>query len=697
MTLLNPEGVGLNPITNKVFSDRYRELAKFWTKLPAYKKAHQVIDGIKNDQVILITSYPGSGKTLLTPRYALEALEYKGKVGLSMPKQILTVSNASFQAEILDVELGRDIGYLYRGSPKNFNKPTNKLVYSTHGVIVSKVLRDPELREFDVIIIDEVHERSMEVDFLLYLLRQTCQMRPDFKLVVMSATVNQDLFAQYFRDFKYKHIDVGGERNYPVESIFLQENLKEDEYANKGFEIIKEIIDRGDEGDIMFFITSVQEAYNICRRITETFPDVLCIEVYSGISDEVRQLVQDKELFKAKYPDKNRKIVLATNVAESSLTVDGIKFVIDSGYELSSGYDYRKRSRTLSRRLISQAQAKQRMGRSGRTGPGKCYHLYTESTFERKMDKYPQPSIRTDNIVGECLGLLAQTHIKTTEQLKLTLDNFIEPPPRENVEISIEILEDLGLISQDEITSLGKIVADMKTDPQSGLALYISYHANCLREMVVVLSMLEASKGNLQELFNVPNALLDQSNTQDKKYVQKLKDKFDKARNKIGAKNDVVSILRIYSKYKDLKKINQNRFNTWLYESFLNLSTLEKAERIYYRMYNNIMKVLEGIDKIEFNFKQYNIEDRLGAALLVGYSDNLLRLSDDKKTYSSAYLDGIKLSKDSWYNFKKLPKVMLCLEVFTIQNQPQAMVCMEVTPGIKKVFQELSKVMTSKQ
>jgi len=188
--ILDPLGTNINPLNNLPYSDSYKELGKVWSSFPVYKAVNQHITDIKNNQIIIVTSKTGSGKTVLMPKYALHAFKYDAKIFITLPKIIITKAAAEFAAATLDVELGKGaVGYVYRGSPKSARSDNNKLTYGTDGTLIAMLLKDPKLSEFNVIIIDEIHERSLNIDFLILLIRETLKIRPLFKVILMSATM----------------------------------------------------------------------------------------------------------------------------------------------------------------------------------------------------------------------------------------------------------------------------------------------------------------------------------------------------------------------------------------------------------------------------------------------------------------------------------------------------------------------------
>ena len=531
--ILDPNGKNINPLNNKSYSEQYRKLSKIWSKFPAYDKAKDFIDIIKNNQVTLVVSGTGSGKTVLFPKYVLHALNYDAKIAITLPKQIITQSSAEFSAKTLDVELGQEVGYKYRGSSKNSYNKNTKLLYATDGTIVAKLLNDPSLQEFNAVIIDEAHERKVQIDFLLYLLKQTLKKRKDFKVIIMSATINNEIFQSYFNEFKFYNLNISGRTNYPIKSIFLDKQIKSSEYLKKGNDIITEILKKNENSDtnskdILFFITSSNEAFDVCKKIEvitnkNNLPNTYCIEVYSGMDKEKQLIAQDKDLYK-KEGSFDRKLVIATNVAESSLTIDGIKYVVESGYELLGTYDPVMKARKLERVYISHAQAKQRMGRAGRTEPGVCYHLYTEDFFNNKLKKFPDPDIRKQDITGECLKLLCTDYIQDVPKLINILTEFIEPPREPYIKLAINNLKKLGAINDNKITLIGKIMGDLNVDPIFGIALLHSSIYKCTYEIIDIIAIVTACRSNLANVFSNPNFILknNESLKEDRKEYQRV-------------------------------------------------------------------------------------------------------------------------------------------------------------------------------
>jgi len=673
--IFDPKGIKVNPFTGEKYSEEYKKLGKIWSNFPAYKMGKDIVKGINENQILLVISSTGSGKTVLVPKFVAHIFDYKKKIAITLPKQIVTYSSAEFAAKTLDVKLGEEVGYKYRGSPKNSMSEKTKLLYATDGTIVAKLLNDPLLKEFDAVIIDEAHERKTQIDFMLYMLREVIKKRPEFKLVIMSATINSDIFKLYFKDFKYKKIDVGGERNFPIKSIFINKYLEYEDRLEEGYKILENILITDDPKksgahDIIFFITSTNEAKDICQRLNTAINKekdrvcritcnggIFCVEVYSGMDKKRETLAKDKELYKesGKY---TRKVVISTNVAESSLTIDNIKYVIDLGHEIKGGYIPKYRAKVLDRQLITNAQAKQRMGRGGRTGPGICYHLYTKDEFNTVMEKFPQPDIRTSEISGDCLSLMRNKNVRTIDNLVKILQNFIEPPRDEYIHDAIDILQQLGCVNKTEITQLGEKVSQISNNPRDGITFIMSYLYNTKDNISKILAMKDACNNNFKKIFKFPQDinLEKYDKSKQKKIREMLQNKFDDKisifRDKTG---DHITLLNIYNKFNDTYEkyisngnLDKDKVDKWCYEHFLSSSILLRA-KTYYKKNKRVDYTLNftGEDigiTLSDDILKLDDKNRTLAVLLIGYQLNTAVLSNG--TYKTKKIKDIDVNID---------------------------------------------------
>jgi pre-mRNA-splicing factor ATP-dependent RNA helicase DHX15/PRP43 len=651
--ILDPLGKFPNPITNKPYSQEYLDLSSKWKEFPAYEQAEFIIQDIYNNQVILVISGTGSGKTVLLPKFVLHTTDYKGHIAVTLPKQIIAKSAAEFAAKTLDVQLGKEVGYKYKGSPKEFTGDNPNLLYATDGTIVAKLLDDPLLKSYDAVIIDEAHERKIQIDFLLYLLKNVIINRPEFKLIIMSATIDSSIFKSYFAEVKFKTIDIGGKTNFPIESIFTTEYSSNapNNYINLGKTIIENLMNKYDKitdtktkiNDILFFVTSINETIEVANDLKKIYPDIQVISVYSGISNETQDELQNKK-------KNDRRIIISTNVAESSLTVDGIKYVIDSGYELFSYDDPITGGKVLKKQLISLAQAKQRMGRAGRTQPGICYHLYTKDEFDNKMIKFPLPSIRTTDITTESIQLMMTKDIKTIKSLLDILSKFIEPPRENYIKKAILNMIDYKILKNCvaeklgdcELNELGLLVGELNMSLEFAISSIIAYKLRCFKEVYMILNAQEIIKNNFSELFMQPNI----------KTNRDLLDKFNKAKDGISSSlGDHITILYILETYDELKS-DQEKLKNWAFKNFIKLNTIHKIndnfKRTYYRILDilkNNKDIINDIYKLQIDDKtlmdgeEYKLKNRIITALMMGYKTH-----SANKTNGNYYVDNLKVS-----------------------------------------------------
>lgn len=651
--ILDPLGKNPNPLTGQPYSEIYKELAKKWSKFPAYKNAKNILKTLEASQVTLVISQTGSGKTVLLPKFLLHTMEYKKHIAIILPKQIITKGAAEFAAATLDVPLGNHVNYQYKGSETNTRGKQISLLYATDGTLVNKLLTDPSLSDLDGVIIDEAHERKVQTDLLLYLLRNTLKLRPEFKLVIMSATIDEQLFRSYFVGYRYANLELSGDTHYPIEQIFIDNELTSTEFIKKGFETIKKILENINtdpklKGDILFFVTSVSETEQVCRLLsTVRDSNKYCIEVFANM-DENRLNKKPEDIDKVR-------VIVATNVAESSLTIEGIKYVIDSGFELISYYDPEQRAKVLEKKLITQAQAIQRKGRAGRMSSGTCYHLYTKDAFENKMRKFPEPAIRTSNIYQECLRFMNLPNVQTTDKLIDILSNFIEPPREKYMSNAIRDLVKLGLVDGGSITKIGKQVADMQLDPMAGLTLLYGYQMMCAKELSAIFAVIDSCRGSLSELFMLPASI---GVVADSGGYQKLTEKYNKARNKLSNRyGDHLTILNIFGKYKSLMGKgnkekggdNKEKASQWCYENFIKRKNMEKARKQYEKIKGNLHKVIgsHGIPENALNSKkaeidQMKLEHKILTCLYFGFGINVV----DKKNMSA----NVGINRDSFVN-----------------------------------------------
>lgn len=470
-----------NFLNQSNYSEEYKTLAKVWSKLPLYENKDQIknfFESVSKNQVTLVISGTGSGKTVLIPKFLLKYFHitnqnkqneidkldedkknhYNSKIVVTNPKILTTIYNADYSARTLDVMLGNEVGYKFRGSPENMASDKTKLLYSTDGLLLSHIFRgDILLSQYQGVIIDEAHERQVPIDLLLYFLKHVVKERPEFKLIIMSATIDASIFKNFYKQdgITYGQVEISGQSNYPIKSHFMDPNDKINffNYMDVGISIILKLLEETETGDILMFVTSQRETELGCKKlkslcinqikVNDKCDSYYCAEVYSKMSDDNRELAISSNKYKNLYPNYKRKIIFATNVAESSITLDGVIYVIDSGLELLSYFDYQKYCQVLEKRFITKAQVKQRMGRAGRTQPGECYHLYTENKLNGATE-YPSPAIALVNLNDHFLSFVNYTKY-LSEAIKLS-KNLITPLTTYQLMATIRYLHFYNLI-----------------------------------------------------------------------------------------------------------------------------------------------------------------------------------------------------------------------------------------------------------
>jgi HrpA-like RNA helicase len=546
--IFDVEGINPNPLTDEIYSDNYKSLAKIWSKYPAYLKADEILQSFANYSITFIVSGTGSGKTVLVPKFALHYTHYQGKVVVTLPKKVVTLSAATFSAVTLDVELGNQIGYLYKGSDKTMMNDNNKIIYMTDGSFIMNMVNDPQLKKYQFIIIDEAHERRVQIDMIMLLLKKLLLSgtRHDLKVIIMSATINVDKYQKYFEGIPSNVIYISGEPNYAIDVKFLDSPTKS--YLITGMDIIDKIYKQKERNDILFFITSSNEAFQLCHSIRDKYSFVYCIEAYSDMEKDLRIYVESKDKF-LDLGNYTQKLIIATNVAESSITIIGLKVVIDSGYELSASYDPLSMAYVFEKKLISKAQAIQRRGRVGRSTPGICYHLLTQQEFNNLQD-FPPPDILKEDLTSNLLKLIILSENQNMDGGYALANELMDPPHEKNIEVAYRSMKLYYLLDySDNLTDIGIAVNNYSSLPLNrSMFLIYSYIFHCSKEACIIVAMMDVLKGNLSNLFQKNDILCDAS---CKKASKKFKNKLA---HKTGDHMTILSIYQEYDSSKDKSK-----------------------------------------------------------------------------------------------------------------------------------------------
>lgn len=514
--------------------------------LPIYKLRDELAKAVADNQILIVIGETGSGKTTQITQYLSECgLTARGKVGCTQPRRVAAMSVAKRVAEEFGCRLGQEVGYTIRF--EDCTSPETIIKYMTDGMLLRECLMDLDLKTYSVIMLDEAHERTIHTDVLFGLLKQAVQKRPELKVIVTSATLDAVKFSQYF--FEAPIFTIPG-RTFPVEVLYTKE--PETDYLDASLITVMQIHLREPPGDILLFLTGQEEIDTACEILYERMkslgpdvPELIILPVYSALPSEMQTRIFEPA------PPGSRKVVIATNIAETSLTIDGIYYVVDPGFVKQKVYNSKTGMDSLVVTPISQAAAKQRAGRAGRTGPGKCYRLYTERAYRDEMLPTPVPEIQRTNLATTVLQL------KTMGINDLLHFDFMDAPPVESLIMALEQLHSLSALdSEGLLTRLGRRMAEFPLEPNLSKILIMSVALQCSDEILTIVSML-----SVQNVFYRPKdkqALADQK-----------KAKFNQP------EGDHLTLLAVYNSWRN------NKFsNAWCYENFVQIRTLKRAQDV---------------------------------------------------------------------------------------------------------------------
>jgi ATP-dependent helicase HrpA len=444
--------------------------------LPVVAMRREIVEAVRQNQVIVVVSETGSGKTTQLPKMVAEALgeTVKGRVGCTQPRRLAAVSVARRVAEELKVPLGDFVGYQVRFDEKTSR--STRIKFMTDGILLAETQADANLKQYSALILDEAHERSLNIDFLLGYLKRLLEKRPELKLVISSATLDAGAFSDFFHGAPV--IEAEG-RTFPVEEYFLPSYDEEDlpQHVARGVDQISSLDPRG---DILIFLPGEREIRDCTealegRQYRQT--EILPLYARLGLNEQQR-------IFN---PGSRRRIVLATNVAETSLTIPGIVSVIDSGIARVSRWSPARGVQRLQIEEVSQASARQRKGRCGRVSEGICLRLYSEENLSERAP-FTDPEIRRSSLAGVILRM------KSLALPEIDEFPFLDPPAPKAVAEGYRTLREVGAVDKDkQITQAGRLMARMPIDPRLARMLLESREQECLAEILPIIAGIESS------------------------------------------------------------------------------------------------------------------------------------------------------------------------------------------------------------
>ena len=444
-------------------------------QLPVSARREDLLDAIRDDQVVVVAGETGSGKTTQLPKICLElGRGVRGAIAQTQPRRIAARTVAQRIADELDVPLGGAVGYAVRFDDRGSEDTLVRVV--TDGLLLAEIRRDPLLRRYDTVIVDEAHERSLNIDFLLGCLHRILPRRPDLKLIITSATIDPERFSEHFGGARI--IEVSG-RTYPVE-VRYRPPREDEELLDALADTVEELFAER-TGDVLAFLTGEREIRDAAELLSGRLgPGVEVLPLYSRLA------VRDQQRVFSRNPADKRRVVLATNVAETSLTVPGIRCVVDTGLARVSRYSARLKVQRLPVESISRASADQRKGRCGRLADGVCVRLYSEDDFNARP-AFTDPEILRTNLASVILQMAA-LGLGEVEAFP-----FLEPPDRRQVRDGVALLHELRALDPsagEPLTPLGRKLARLPIDPRLGRMVLEADRLGCAREVAVIAAAL---------------------------------------------------------------------------------------------------------------------------------------------------------------------------------------------------------------
>ncbi|KAK9390675.1 P-loop containing nucleoside triphosphate hydrolase protein [Lipomyces mesembrius] len=612
--------------------------------LPIYRYRDDLLEAFDNFQIVIIVGETGSGKTTQLPQYLHEAGYTKDgkKVGCTQPRRVAAISVAQRVAEEMGVKLGNEVGYSIRFEDKSSDKTVLK--YMTDGMLLREFLTDPELSGYSALMIDEAHERTLSTDILFGLLKDIVRFRKDLRLLISSATMDAQKFSEFFDDAPI--FEIPG-RRYPVDIYYTPQ--PEANYVQAAVNTIFQIHTSKQKGDILVFLTGQEEIetmqeniQDVCYKLGNKIQEIILCPIYANLPPD-----QQTKIFEPT-PKNARKVVLATNIAETSITIDGIVYVIDPGYVKENVYNPRSGMESLVVTQCSQASANQRAGRAGRVGPGKCFRLFTKWAYFNELPQSTTPEIQRTNLESVVLVLMS---LGINDLLNF---DFMDPPPTETIVRSLEHLYALGALNdRGELTKLGRQMAEFPANPMFSKAIIASDMYGCVEEVLSIIAML----GEASSLFYRPK---------DKKlHADKAREAFTRPGG------DHLSLLEIWNEWVDTE-FSQ----TWAAENFLQYKTLCRARDVRDQLSRLCDRV--GV-KLSSAGTQENGVVNIQKSITSGFFANTARLTRNGESYRTVKTSQTVYIHPSSVLYKKKPKWILYHEL-VLTSKEFMRNCMAIQP-----------------
>eukprot|EP01016_Furgasonia_blochmanni_P007148 TRINITY_DN1285_c0_g1_i10.p1 TRINITY_DN1285_c0_g1~~TRINITY_DN1285_c0_g1_i10.p1 ORF type:complete len:735 (+),score=143.02 TRINITY_DN1285_c0_g1_i10:65-2269(+) len=645
-------------IRDRPYTQQYYEILKKRQLLPAWEAKEHLVKLLNEHQTIILQGETGSGKTTQVPQFILESgFVPLGKgVCCTQPRRVAAMSVAKRVSEEMDVVLGEEVGYSIRFEDKT--SPKTILKYLTDGMLLREAMNDPLLERYSVIILDEAHERTLNTDVLFGLLKEVLKARPkDLKVVVMSATMDAEKFQKYFDDAPL--LDIPG-RLHTVEIYYSPD--PEEDYLEAAIRTVLQVHCFEDPGDILVFLTGEEEIENACKtvrnevqKLGDEVGPLNVVPLYSTLPPYLQQKIFDAPPPPNKKGIPGRKCVIATNIAETSLTIDGIVYVIDPGFAKQKVYNPKIRVESLLVSPISKASAKQRAGRAGRTKPGKCFRLYTEASYEEELTENNYPEILRSNLANTVLNL------KKLGIRDIVHFDFMDPPAPETLMRALELLHYLGAINDEgDMIKDGEKMAEFPLEPQLAKMLLVSPDHKCSNEILSLVSML-----------NVPFCFI--------RPKEAVRDADDARAKFCHVDGDHMTLLNAYHAFKQ-KGMSQE----WCYNNFINYRSMKAADDIRDQLKQLMIKM--GLRLCSTDFQSPDYTTNIKKCIISGYfmqvahqmrSGNYKTFKDDQivAVHPSSALD----HKPDWVIYHEL--VLTSKNYIRTVTEVKGELLLEVSPA----------------
>lgn len=607
---------------------RYQPKIEYPEILPVSQKKDDIADAIAHHQVVIVAGETGSGKTTQLPKICAELGRGKfGLIGHTQPRRLAARSVANRIAEEMGTQLGDFVGYKVRFNDQISENTQIKLM--TDGILLAEIQHDRFLNQYDTIIIDEAHERSLNIDFILGYLKELLPRRPDLKVIITSATIDPERFSNHFGGAPI--IEVSG-RTYPVETRYrpLGGETEDDRDQLEGiFDAVDELCDEG-LGDILIFMNGEREIRDTADALAKRkLKDTEIVPLYARLSAG-----EQNKIFQ---PHTGRRIVLATNVAETSLTVPGIKYVIDPGTARISRYSYRTKVQRLPIEPVSQASANQRKGRCGRVQEGICIRLYSEDDFNSRPE-FTDPEILRTNLASVILQMTA-LGLGDIEAFP-----FVEAPDKRNILDGVRLLEELGAINSNakdpkkRLTAVGKQLARLPIDPRLARMVLEAPRFGCLKEVMIIAAAL-----SIQDPRERPS---DKQQSAD-----------DKHRRFYHEDSDFLTFVNVWNHIqKQQKALSGNQFRRQCKDDYLNYLRVREWQDVYFQIHQSMREM-------EFKLNsEPGSYDAVHSAILTGLLSHIGMKDQEKNEYHGARNARFHIFPGSGL-FKKQPKWVMSAEL----------------------------------